>query len=112
MANIDIFGTPCIVGRTAPWSKKGWTIKRKNVTSSVAQIKARVALGEAAYSAYKGGPKGSMGLVNGIPAIAAHVQATVPKGEGAHGGKKYTTRAAEKHAAARGSLDALKARIR
>jgi len=72
-----------------------------------AQIKACIALGEAAYGAH--GTKGSTkykGLL--ITNVAAKVAATVPRGVGAQGGMSPADRSRKNHELARGSLDGLK----
>ncbi|GAJ00332.1 unnamed protein product [marine sediment metagenome] len=108
--------TGLIVARGPPWSRRKWIQKappawyRNADALSVPQKKACVALGEAAHAAY-----GTMGKTpyKGIsmPAVAVKVAITVPKGEGAHGGKSKEKRRSDAHTAARASLDALKASI-
>jgi len=77
---------------------------------SVPQKKECIALGEAAYAPY--GTRGKTPYKGvSMPAVAVKVAITVLKGEGVHGGKTKEKRRSDAHAAARASLDALKASI-
>jgi len=106
-----------IVAKGVPWSRKRWIMKsppawyRNRSALSGPQAKACMALGDAAFAAF-----GTMGKTQykgvSMPAVAVKVATTVPKGEGAHGGKTKESRRTERHAAARASLDALRALIR
>ncbi|MBA7639582.1 hypothetical protein ES703_47241 [subsurface metagenome] len=108
--------TGLIVAKGVPWSRKRWIMKappawyRNRNALSAPQKKACAALGEAAYAAYGTTGKTPYKGVS-MPAIAVKIAITVPKGEGAHGGKKKADRRTEAHTAARASLDALKVGI-
>ena len=77
---------------------------------SVPQLKACLALAEAAHRAY-----GKFGKVRykgvEMPAVAVEVAKAVPKGAGVHGGKTYAERRRERHEAAAASIEALRALI-
>jgi len=95
-----------------PWSKRPMGFKRgapwtDNVKAlSAPQLKACVALAEAAYAAY-----GTRGKINGIPAVAIKVQAAVPAGPGVHGGVSPAERARISHDATAKRISALRALI-
>lgn len=90
---------PIIFKQGAPWTG--------NVKAlSAPQLKACVALAEAAYAAY-----GTRGKINGMPAVAVKVQAAVPTGQGVHGGMSVGERARIKHDATAKRISALKSLI-
>jgi len=111
MAREPTFGL--IVGFGPPWSRRKiilkkpspWTGNREALRP--AQIKACIALGEAAKAA-----RGTRGLTlyKGIsmPGVAVKVAMAVSKGEGAYGGKRMADRRTEQHAKADTSLDGLR----
>lgn len=107
MAIMEMFGAKMVLSKAPSWSKEGYVIKRyPRRINTPNQLKAQIALSEAAYNAY-----GSEGMVAGIPAVAAAVQSAVPKGVGVHGGKSRKQIAEENHAAARASIEALKSKL-
>lgn len=108
MAVLEMFGAKMVISRvTTPGARTGYCLKRyPRRINTPNQIKAQIALGEAAYSAY-----GSKGTIAGIPAVAAKVRDMVPKGAGVHGGKSAGQVREENHAAARGSIEALKSKL-
>jgi len=101
---------------SVPWSRKPITFRRGppwmgNVANlSVPQLKACLALAEAAYGAFgKRGKVRYKGL--NLPIVAVEVAKAVPKGAGVHGGKTRAERAREAHEAASASIEALRALI-
>jgi len=114
MAREPVFGL--IVAKAPPWSRKKIILKspppwvgNRNALSP-AQVKACVALGEAAYAAY--GTTGKIPYKGvSMPAVAVKVATAVPKGEGVHGGRTKEERRRLAHEGARASLDALKALV-
>ena len=101
---------------SVPWARKPITFRRGppwmgNVANlSLPQLKACLALAEAAHRAY-----GKFGKVRykgvEMPAVAVEVAKAVPKGAGVHGGKTYEERRRERHEAAAASIEALRALI-
>jgi len=99
-----------------PWSRKLFGFKRGAPWTgdvgklSLPQLKACLALAEAAYDAY-----GTMGKVyykgKNMPAVAVEVAKKVRKGAGVHGGVKPAERRRLRHEAAEASIAALKALI-
>ena len=115
MAREPMFGL--IVAKAPPWSRKKMILKspppwvgNRNALSNP-QKKACAALGDAAFAAFGTTGKTQYKGVN-MPSVAVKVATSVPKGEKAHGGKSRDERRNERHAAARASLDGLKASIR
>lgn len=115
MAREPMFGL--IVAKAPPWSRKKMCLKtpppwcgNRNALSNP-QKKACAALGDAAFAAFGTTGKTQYKGVN-MPSVAVKVATTVPKGEKAHGGKSKDERRNDRHAAARASLDGLKASIR
>lgn len=102
---------------SVPWSRKPITFRRGppwmgNVANlSLPQLKACLALAEAAHT--KGW--GAFGKIRykGVmmPAPAVKVAVTVPKGAKVHGGKTLEERRRERHEAAAASIEALRALI-
>ena len=106
MAILEIFGAKMVLSRVAtPGARNGYCIKRYPRTiNTEKQIMAQIALSEAAYNAYK-----QRGTIAGIPAVAAKVRdACAGKN---YGGKSKAQRAQDNHAAAAGSIAALKSKL-
>jgi hypothetical protein len=102
---------------SVPWSRKPITFRRGppwmgNVANlSGPQLKAALALAEAAYSkGYRQYGKIRYKGLN-LPAPAVIVAQSVPKGAKVHGGMTRVERAERRHAAAGASIEALRALI-
>ncbi len=102
---------------SVPWSRKAITFRRGppwmgNVANlSLPQLKACLALADAAYTRGWGkfGKRRYKGVM--MPAPAVEVAVAVPKGAGVHGGKTPAERRRERHEAAAASIEALRALI-
>jgi hypothetical protein len=102
---------------SVPWSRKPITFRRGppwmgNVANlSLAQLKAALALAEAASTKAFGafGKRRYKGVM--MPAPAVVVATSVAKGAGVHGGKTLETRRRERHEAAAASIEALRSLI-
>jgi len=102
-----------IVAKGPAWSRKPWILKspppwfRNRNALSGPQLKACIALGDAATAAY-----GTMGKTPykgvSMPSVAVKVATTVPKGAKVHGGLSKRERAERAHAASGASLAGLK----
>lgn len=102
-----------LVAKGVPWSRKAWILKappawyRNRNALSAPQLKACIALGDAATAAY--GTRGKTPYKGvSMPAVAVKVATTVPKGSKVHGGLSKSERAERAHAAAGTSLAGLK----
>ena len=107
-----------IIAHVPPWTlgkkaARGYIYKRgppwmnNRAALSVPQLKACIALAEAAHAAY--GTKGKLpykGVM--MPAVAVKVAETVPKGAKVHGGLTREERARLRHEAASASIATLK----
>jgi len=102
---------------SVPWSRKPLTIRPgprwlgNRAALSVPQLKACLALAEAAYSKSWGSQGFRYYKGINMPASAVIVATTVSKGEGVHGGKSRAERRRERHEAAAASIEALRALI-
>jgi hypothetical protein len=102
---------------SVPWSRKALTLRPgppwiDNVANlSLPQLKAALALAEAAHTRAYGqfGKRRYKGMM--MPASAVIVATTVPKGPGIHGGKTIEERRRERHEAAAASIEALRSLI-
>jgi hypothetical protein len=102
-----------IVAKGPAWSRKPWILKtpppwyrNRNALSSP-QIKACLALAEAATAAY--GTKGKTQYKGvSMPSVAVKVATTVAKGAGVHGGLTREERGRRAHEAAAASIASLR----
>lgn len=102
-----------LVAKGPAWSRKPWILKtpppwyKNREALSPAQLKACIALGEAAMGAF--GTRGKRQYKGvSMPAVAVEVAARVPKGVGAHGGVSPEQRRQQRHSAATASLEGLR----
>lgn len=104
---------------SVPWARRPMTLKRgapwtdNRTALSTAQLKADLALAEAAYGV--GLTPAAMGKLpykgKSMPAVAVLVADKVPKGEGTHGGRPRLERRRRSHDAAAASIAVLRSLI-